>query len=183
MTMLLDWGTPVGAKDMSGRLSLHAAAETGSASACALLGRRGVELERTDDAGRTAVQLAIGRGHMPAVKEMLRCRARVPENASAPGLAKVIKEVQMERRIESLKAQARDLPEVTHEALGEAEPGVWRCQREHMRLLTLREEQRAGQQLANFQERRESELEAAQRARVEREANLKTISDLRVEMS
>lgn len=182
MVLLLDWGTPANAKDMSGRLSLHVAAEVGAAKACALLCNRGVNKERKDEAGRTAMQLGISRVHFPAVKEMLRAGAQVPENASAPGLAQIIKEVQMEKQIDKLKERAANTPEVTHEQLVQADLGVWQCQREHMRLLELREEQKAGIQLASFQERTNTELAVAERARIQEEENHKYISELRAEL-
>lgn len=182
LTLLLDWGAPVGSKDLTGRLSLHAAAEAGAAGACALLCSRGADPEQKDDQARTATSLAIARGHLPAVKELLRAGAAVPENASAPGLMQVVKEVAMEKQIEGFKAKAQQQPEVTLDQLAEVDAGVWQCQREHMRLLGLREEQRAGAQLASYQERTTTELAAAERSRVEGGAKAATISALRVEI-
>jgi len=179
--LMLEWGTPLEAKDITGRRTLHFAAGAGSAAVVKLLCGRGVDIEARDKDGATALKVAIKLQQMKSAKELLMFDAELPTDASAPGLATCVREAQMDKLALRLKGLSEQ-PEVTNEELSEADVGVWQCQREHMRLLRLREEQRAGSALFRFDERTALEQAAAERSKLMESEHASAIGEKRVHL-
>lgn len=181
LQVLLDYKTSPDCKDSLGRNPLHTAATEGHHKAVALLvnARANIELRNAD--GATAMAAAIRAKRMLCCKELLKGGATLPAGEIAAGLAAVIKEVQLEK-ISAELIEFSEQPEVRVEAIQEVEPKVWEYQREHMALLKLREEQRAGKQLISFAEREKLQLEAAERSKLEQDAHDKFIREKRVEL-
>jgi len=181
LRVLLEWGVSPDSKDQTGRPALHAACEAGAPASVAVLCEHGVNLNQLDSNGSTAFSLAIKNKQMPCCKELLRGGAALPQGELAAGLAAVLREVQLEKLNAELVAAA-ETPEVTSAEINAADPRVWECQREHMRLLRLRETQRAGKALANFDVRAAAELEAAQRSINEEAASQAALKEKKVEL-
>mmetsp|Transcript_96074 Transcript_96074/g.311730 ORF Transcript_96074/g.311730 Transcript_96074/m.311730 type:complete len:354 (-) Transcript_96074:59-1120(-) len=178
----LAWGVDINCTDTNQRFALHAAARSGIPSSLYVLCERaGVDIEIRDSEGATALKVAIKCKQMEAVKALLMFDAQLPEDASAPGLAVCVRQVQMERLGQKLKKMAHTT-EVTHDELTIADQGVWTCQREHQRLLRLREEQKSGKLLVRYDERLAQETAAAERSRFLESENSASINENRVEI-
>lgn len=179
---MLAWGTPLDIKDITGRRPLHVAAYSGSANVVKFLCGRGADLNGKDKEGFTPMKLAIKMSKLAAVKELLMFDAELPPDSTCNGLAACVKEAQMDKLSLRLKHLADNTAEVNNEELCEADLGVWRCQREHMRLLRLREEQRAGFALNRFDERIAEENAAAARSKLLESEHSEAITEKRVEL-
>jgi len=143
---------------------------------------RGAEIEARDQNGATPLKLAIKTQQLRCAKELLMFDAELPTDATCSGLGTCVKEAQMDKLAIRLKGIAEQTAEVTNDELSEADLGVWRCQREHMRLLRLREEQRAGAALYRFDERTELEKAAAERSKLMESEHASAIGEKRVEL-
>lgn len=181
MRVLLEWGTPADSKDQVGKPALHSACEAGFPEAVSLLIDFGVNLNSLDYNGCTAFVLAVRNKMMPCCKALLKGGASLPPGETAPGLAAMVREVKLERLSAELIASEK-LPTVTNEEVNAADPRVWECQSEHMRLLRIREEQRAGSALQNFEHRTALELEEAHRSEKDAAQLGSFIKEKRVEL-
>lgn len=157
---LLDYGTPLSSKDASGRKAIHLATTAGAVGVVRLLLERRVDPREPDHTDATPMSLAIKAGQMGVVKELVRAGAEVPPGADAPGLAAAIREVRIEVMTQKLRESATADPSKMDIVAADAK--VWEAMREHLRLITLREEQRAGVLLVELERRILSEREAAE---------------------
>lgn len=175
---LLDWGTPL--QGYGGNQPIHVGARAGAPGVVALLIARQADFLAPDPGGRTPMTLAIKAPSMPTVKILLRAGAEVEPGEQAPGLAATLREYALEKLTNDLRKMAKR--SVSSAELAKADEKVWQAQREHMRLISLKEEQRAGSVLISLEERLVSEKEAAEKSK-ERESQLTyDLNELRVKL-
>lgn len=144
------------------RSALHAAAEAGNEKVVRLLLERRACVSAVDHLRKTPFELLLAAkpsGLLDVAHDLIRFGAEVPSDANFPGLGAVAKEV----RVKLASDQLRDMATFTVDpaALVAIEDQVWIAQREHMRLLARREEQKAGVMLVEREERLKAEIAVA----------------------
>jgi len=178
--MLLDWGVPVDSCDER-RRALHLGCAKGSTEVVQELVNRGADFRAIDSEGGRPLDIAVAGKHLQVCKVLLKAGAKLQPNASCKGLADIVEEVQQESIIDELKAFAEDAPDLATELL-EADSEVWKAQAAHLRLMALREEQKAGNTLADLQRQFEYESDAYARVKASEEALSRELVDLRVNL-
>lgn len=157
----LNWGAYADAANEFGQRALLAATEAGAADACRLICEAEADVNFRNGEGNTAMNLALNAPHLQVVKVLLKAGAKLSAGANTPGLAGIVKEVQLEKLTEELTKVATTTASCADDLMN-ADGSVWEAMNEHMRLLKLREEQKAGMNLMSLQ----SELEEQQKAKI-----------------
>lgn len=154
MKVLLDFGVNPTSKN-DGQISICFCAEKGLMAAAKLLLAYKADTNAKTVDGMTAMTIACHNRppRLEMCKELLRAGARIGPQDNAIGLAQVVKEVQMEKFADDLRKKAEIM--VASAEITAVEEQVWKFQREHMRLLMTREEQRTGVMLIDAERRRE----------------------------
>jgi len=180
-TMLLDWGVPVASQDSTTRKPLHVAAAKGYTEVVNIFLKRGAEFLSNDHEGNTPLGAAVTNKHLAVCKCLLLAGAKLTATQSCKGLAAIVAEVQLEVLVAELKVVAANV-EFDPEELLEVEEEVWAAQQKHMRLLRVREEQKAGLLVTDLE--RHLETESACYGKLERseDALSKELTDLRVNL-
>lgn len=133
------------AKDVPPGNALHLAAEKGQALVARALLEAKADAAKVDTNGFTPMALALKckPASLAVAKELLRAGVKLMPDDNAPGLTNIAREVQIEAMRRELRKQAN--LKVDPKALADVQDKVWKAQREHMRLLAMREEQKAGE--------------------------------------
>ncbi|CAL1174255.1 unnamed protein product [Cladocopium goreaui] len=101
---LLDFQADVQALDKMNQTALHAASVGGKAECIQLLHKKRARLEQKDGAGRTPMQLALDCKEEGSIRQLLKLRAVMPEEAAKkPEMQPLIQEVEREVLLEQLK--------------------------------------------------------------------------------
>jgi len=167
---LLEGGTPLGAAYEEGNTPLHEACAAGHLPVLKLLLDHKANWTVLNTDGITPLSMATKAKppHFDCVKELLRRGAQPTSSDSAVrGLAQAMKEIQIER----MTGEVRKLADikVDENDILVADTKVWEAQRHHMRLVLLKEEQKAGTLLVDL-ERRIAVEQAEEQASAGREA-------------
>jgi len=182
--IFLDWGTPTEVSNKAGQKLLHVATAAGAAQTIELLCSRKADIHRLDHNGASPLTLALKAKKLPVIKELMRAGAQLPDKEVKdpfPGLANVIQEVHLEKLTFELKsAQGRN--EVCQENLNDIDTEVWKVQKEHMRLIRVFEEQKAGSVLVTLEEKTRSEREEVEKAKALEAQLKKEVEKIRVDL-
>lgn len=101
---LLDFQADVQALDKMNQTALHAASVGGKAECIQLLHKKRARLEQKDGSGRTPMQLALDCKEEGSIRQLLKLRAVMPEEAAKkPEMQPLIQEVEREVLLEQLK--------------------------------------------------------------------------------
>mmetsp|Transcript_136693 Transcript_136693/g.237726 ORF Transcript_136693/g.237726 Transcript_136693/m.237726 type:complete len:360 (-) Transcript_136693:52-1131(-) len=177
--ILVNWGTPADSVDEVGRKGLQMAAERGSHEIVALLCEREADPNAVDSGGSNAMNLALNAPHLKVVKELLKAGAELPGTANVPGLAGIVREVQLEKLTNELTDIANNTQSCDKD-LERADGAVWAAMNEHMRLLQLREDQKAGKMLIDLQKELEESKKDAVRAKENEAMLMKELIDKKI---
>mmetsp|Transcript_8299 Transcript_8299/g.15472 ORF Transcript_8299/g.15472 Transcript_8299/m.15472 type:complete len:360 (-) Transcript_8299:46-1125(-) len=166
----LQWGISPNIEDNDKNRLLFVCMRRGLDTAVTMLIEKGVDLKRPDTEGNLPMAVAIKSKNIPIIKELLRAGVDVPHGQlDAPGLAAAAHEVKVEQSATSLRANAGQTIDLAEVAKVEKE--VWSNMKEHMRLLRIKEEGKAGSVLVELERKTAAEKTAAEAATA-REAQL-----------
>lgn len=182
--LFLDWGTPTEVSNKAGQKLLHVATSAGSAETIELLCSRKADINRLDHNGTSCITLALKAKKLGVIKELLRAGAQLPDKDTEnpfPGLAGVLQEVQLERLTIELKAAA-GRNAVSQENLNDIDKEVWTVQKEHMRLIRVFEEQKAGSVLITLEDKTRSMREEEEKAKSLEAQLKKEVETIRVQL-
>jgi len=149
---LLEFGVSASSR-IDGQIAICVCAEKNYDNAAKLLLAYKADYTVKTSDGMNALTIAVKK--MPpaldVVKELLRAGAKVSATDQCGGLAAVVKEVNIEMLANELKKMADvDIAQVQAD-IAAADKEVWKHQREHMRLLIQKEEQKAGVLVIHFE--------------------------------
>lgn len=178
---LLDWGVTADSQDDQRRPALHLACSSGFAEAVRELLANGADTLATDAENNTAMSISVQGKQLQCAKALLKAGAKLEADQTCPGLPKIIAEVQLEELVDELKGFAESSSSDTKELIA-ASQMVWQAQKDHMRLLTMREEQKAGMLVTDLDQRLKSEMETFANAKKSEDALAKEFADLRVSL-
>jgi len=178
---LLDWSVTADSQDDQKRRALHLACSMGFAEITQLLLKRGADFKAVDSESMTALSVAVSNKQLQCAKALLRAGAKLLPNQTCTGLPKIVSEVQLDCLVDELKEFAASRPGIDNE-MSEADNVVWEAQKHHMRLLTTREEQKAGRLVIDLDERLQSEMSMYSNAKKSEDALTKELADLRVNL-
>lgn len=177
--MLLDWGAPVESADDSRRRALHLACTNGSSEVVQELVKHGADVKVADHEGTKPLDIAVAKKHLQCCKVLLKAGAQLNQGQQCKGLAAIVQEVQLEVIVSELKGFTENTPDVASELL-EADGVVWKAQQEQMRLMALKEEQKAGKTVIELERHLELETEVYSKVKRSEDALSREITDLRV---
>eukprot|EP00928_Gymnodinium_smaydae_P053197 TRINITY_DN3723_c1_g1_i1.p1 TRINITY_DN3723_c1_g1~~TRINITY_DN3723_c1_g1_i1.p1 ORF type:complete len:353 (+),score=123.54 TRINITY_DN3723_c1_g1_i1:94-1152(+) len=160
---LVNFGV-AGHAEVDGTTALHVSCDIGCASVVKLLMAAKAE-SQSDKDGYSPMQMALKKKppHLNAARELLRAGVKLGPHDEAIGLGNVVREVQLEKLTEELRARAAAIT-IDAEDIARIDSEAWTAQKEHMRLLELREYQKAGIVLVDIEKRLREESEAAREA-------------------
>eukprot|EP00933_Yihiella_yeosuensis_P084799 TRINITY_DN9947_c0_g2_i1.p1 TRINITY_DN9947_c0_g2~~TRINITY_DN9947_c0_g2_i1.p1 ORF type:complete len:376 (-),score=142.74 TRINITY_DN9947_c0_g2_i1:68-1132(-) len=157
----LEWGIPWNAADKDNRRLFQTCVKKDLAPAVKLLISKKADLNQLEE-GSTPMALAIKNKAWLCMKELLYAGCKVPrELESAQGVPLVLREVQLEQDAAAMRENAG--VEVDPEDIVKAENEVWKNLSEHIRLLRIKEECKAGNVLIDLERRAVLENEEAER--------------------
>lgn len=178
---LLDWSVSPDSQDGERRRPLHVSCSMGYASITELLLKKRADIKVADGEGFTPLSIAVQNKQMQCCKVLLKAGAQLREGQTCSGLSKIVEEVHMETLIDDLKSFSEQSSGVTNE-LFEADTVVWQAQKEHMRLLSIREEQKAAKLVCDLDRRLTSELAQYDSVKKSEDVLAKELADLRVNL-
>jgi len=180
MEYLLKWGAPVASRDLRDQRAFILATATGSLEIVKLMLTHKADPNEKDKIGKTPMLAAIEGPYLDIVKELTLAGAEAPENSSVRGVGQAI----YEARLELMSATMLNYSniKVDPQALREAEEKVWPAMREHMRLLELKEEKAAGDQMLKLETQIRLEEADVQKAELKAESLSNDLSASRVQL-
>jgi len=179
--MLLDWGVTAESQDDQRRPALHVACSSGFAKVVQELLKHGADMLATDAENNTAMSISVQGKQLQCAKALLKAGAKLQPDQTCAGLPKVIAEVQLEALVDELKGFVESSSFNTSDLIA-ADQLVWQAQRDHMRLLTMREEQKAGLLVTDLDQRLKSEMAMFANAKKSEEALAQEFADIRVNL-
>lgn len=179
--ILLDWGSPVESQDDMRQRALPAACKKGHVAVLQELIKRGADTKVADHEGSKPLDVAVAAKQLGACKLLLKSGAVLGAGQSCKGLAAVVAEVQQEILVETLKGYADTAPDIAQE-IEQADTMVAQAQSEHMRLIMLKEEQRAGAILIDREGQLQVESEAHRKMKMSEDAFSRELIELRTNL-
>eukprot|EP00929_Paragymnodinium_shiwhaense_P118348 TRINITY_DN90279_c0_g1_i1.p1 TRINITY_DN90279_c0_g1~~TRINITY_DN90279_c0_g1_i1.p1 ORF type:complete len:358 (+),score=117.57 TRINITY_DN90279_c0_g1_i1:93-1166(+) len=182
MKILLEWGVSPNSEVDGGQRALHWCAESNAFDSAKLLLQYKADWRLQSRDGFTPLNLACKQTPptLEVVKELMRHGAKPGPGDKANGLAAAVREVQLETLLTDLRQAATEEPDA--EALAAADLEVWKAQREHMRLLAVRERHKAGVVLVELERKLAEELAEARTTKQSEEELAAELAEKRVQL-
>lgn len=182
LLLLLDWGVSADCEDDNKQRPLHVACSSGFSQVAQELLKRNADFKALDAENNSALTVAVNSKQLQCAKALLKAGAKLgPNDNQTAGLSKILAEVEIEAVVDQLKDFVANSDSITDD-LVDADGKVWESQKDHMRLLTMREEQKAGNLVANLDHRLETEMECYLNVKKSEDALSKELSDLRANL-
>lgn len=161
MKLMLEWGASPLSRDSRDVRAFIIACANGSLPMVALMIEHQADVNDRDKLNKTPMTAAIAGPHLDIVKALIVAGAEAPSECSVRGVGQAIWEARLDMATKQMKHYG-DI-QVSAVEISAVEDKAWIAMREHMRLLEMKEEKVAGEQLAKIQRLTKSEEDDSRR--------------------